>query len=267
MLIVAVTALHSFDTKVGGRVQEVFTILKVALIVVFIVAGLALGQRRLVALRDPARRARRTSCTTRSRISLMYVSFAYSGWNAAAYIAGEVEKPEKTLPRSLLLGTGVVMALYVLLNVVYFYAVPSDVLAGPPDKFAPVDRGRRTLRRVRCSAQSGGNLITSLIALALVSAVSAMIMAGPRVYAAMAADRALPHAARARTRKRGVPTVAVVGAGRARRSLFVLVGDLGAADAVRRLHARGVRGAHGRCAVHPARGAGCAARTARSATR
>ena len=145
----------------------------------------------------------------------MYVSFAYSGWNAAAYIAGEVEKPEKTLPRALLLGTGAVMALYVLLNVIYFYAVPSDTLAGPPDKFAPVIEvgdavGDRAVRR-----RSGGNLITSLIALALVSAVSAMIMAGPRVYAAMAADRALPPQLGWYS-KRGVPTVAVDRAGRAR---------------------------------------------------
>ena len=68
----------------------------------------------------------------------MYVSFAYSGWNAAAYIAGEIEKPERTLPRALLLGTGVVMVLYVLLNLVFLYAVPTDVLAGPTDEFEPV---------------------------------------------------------------------------------------------------------------------------------
>ena len=121
----------------------------------------------------------------------MYVSFAYSGWNAAAYIAGEVEKPEKTLPRALLLGTGIVMVLYMLLNVVYFYAVRPTCSAGPTDRSSRSSRSAHAAA-ARCSATRGGKLITSLIALALVSAVSAMMMAGPRVYAAMAADRALP---------------------------------------------------------------------------
>src|SRR6185369_13980969 len=140
-------------------------------------------------------------------IQLMYISFAYSGWNAAAYIAGEVERPEKTLPRSLLLGTGAVMALYLLLNVIYFYALPSSVLGGPPDKFAPVVEVGHAAA-VQLFGAGAGNLITSLIALALVSAVSAMVMAGPRVYAAMAADRALPHQL-AYYSKRGVPVAAV----------------------------------------------------------
>ena len=154
VLIVAITAAalvrHEGRRPRAGGVHRA----KVALIVVFIVAGLAFGQRRLVALRERARRHRRTCSRRDFAISLMYVSFAYSGWNAAAYIAGEVKTPEKTLPRSLLLGTGVVMALYVLLNVVYFYAVPSETLAGPPDKFAPVIEvgdaaARRAVRRPR----------------------------------------------------------------------------------------------------------------------
>ena len=212
VLIVAITLLHSFDTKVGGRVQAVLHDLQ----------GRAdrrvhraRASRRATATGRTSRSAERRALERRARrqfaIALMYVIFAYSGWNAAAYIAGEVEKPEQTLPRSLLLGTGVVMALYVLLNVVYFYAVPSDTLAGPTDKFAPVIEVGAS-RRARCSATRGGNLITSLIALALVSAVSAMIMAGPRVYAAMAADRALPPQLGWYT-KRGVPTVAVVAQG------------------------------------------------------
>jgi APA family basic amino acid/polyamine antiporter len=154
----------------------------------------------------------------------MYVSFAYSGWNAAAYIASDVEKPERNLPRALLLGTGIVMVLYVLLNLIFFYAVPSDVLAGPPDKFAPVvevgDVAARSL-----FGDSAGQLVTSVIALALVSSVSAMVMAGPRVYAAMAADRALPRQLGFHS-KRGVPTVAVITQG-VLGALFVLVGDLG----------------------------------------
>jgi len=224
LLIAAVTLLHSFDTKVGGRVQAVFTGLKVALIVVFIVAGLGSGNGDWSHF-SSEHGGLSNVFTTNFAISLMYVSFAYSGWNAAAYIAGEVRTPEKTLPRSLLLGTGAVMTLYVLLNIVYFYAVPSDTLAGPPDKFAPVIEVGATSASALFGTR-GGHLITSLISLALVSAVSAMIMAGPRVYAAMAADRALPPQL-GWYNKRGVPTVAVVAQG-VLGIVFVLVSDLGA---------------------------------------
>jgi basic amino acid/polyamine antiporter, APA family len=223
ILILLVTLMHAFDTKVGGRVQEVFTILKVLLIVVFIALGLGSGNGDWNHFKTQDGGFSNVA-TTSFAITLMYVSFAYSGWNAAAYIAGEVDKPATTIPRALLVGTGLVMVLYVLLNIVYFYAVPSDVLGGPRDGFDPViEVGNKSA--VALFGQSGGNLITSLIALALVSAVSAMIMAGPRVYAAMAEDHALPRQL-AWYSKRGVPTVAVAAQG-VLGIAFVLVGDLG----------------------------------------
>ncbi|HEX5063604.1 MAG TPA: amino acid permease [Kofleriaceae bacterium] len=255
-LIAVITAMHSFDTKVGGRVQQIFTILKVALIVVFIAAGFLVGDGSWSHFETQAGGFSNIA-TTAFGIQLMYISFAYSGWNAAAYIAGEVDKPEKTLPRSLLLGTGAVMALYVLLNVIYFYALPSSVLAGPADTFAPVvEVGHASA--VQLFGASAGNLITSLIALALVSAVSAMVMAGPRVYAAMAADRALPHQL-AYYSKRGVPVAAVAAQG-VLATMFVIVGEIGelmrfvgftlaifaalAVGALFILRARGLRGAY-----------------------
>ncbi len=222
-LIAAVTLLHAIDTKVGGWVQAGFTAAKVVLIVLFILGGFIIGKGDWSHL--ASQNGGLANLGTKDfAMALMYVSFAYSGWNAAAYIAGDVEKPERNLPRALLLGTGIVMALYVLLNLIFFYAVPSDLLAGPPDKFAPVvevgDVAARSL-----FGDSAGQLVTSVIALALVSSVSAMVMAGPRVYAAMAADRALPKQLGYYS-KRGVPTVAVITQG-VLGALFVLVGDLG----------------------------------------
>jgi APA family basic amino acid/polyamine antiporter len=255
-LIVAITGLHSFDAKVGGRVQQVFTIMKVVLIAAFIVLGFVSGNGDWGHFETQGGGYANVA-TKAFAIQLMYISFAYSGWNAAAYIAGEVEIPERTLPRSLLVGTGVVTALYLLLNVIYFYAVPSSVLAGPTDTFAPVKEVGHAAA-VALFGETGGNLITSLIALALISAVSAMVMAGPRVYSAMAADRALPsilgwHSAR------GVPTVAVVAQG-VLSITFVLLSELGqlmrfvgftlaifaalAVSALFVLRARGMRGAY-----------------------
>jgi APA family basic amino acid/polyamine antiporter len=222
-LIGSITAMHSFDTKVGGRVQQIFTIMKVALIVVFIAAGFISGNGNWAHFDTQAGGFSNVPTTTFA-IQLMYISFAYSGWNAAAYIAGEVERPEKNLPRSLLLGTGIVMVLYVLLNVIYFYALPSSVLGGPSDTFAPIEEVGHAAA-IALFGTSAGNLITSLIAIALVSAVSAMVMAGPRVYSAMAADRALfPQLAW--HSKRGVPVRAVIAQG-VLGTLFVLFGDLG----------------------------------------
>ncbi len=214
-LIIAITALHSFDTKIGGWVQAAFTIAKVALIVLFILAGVLLGDGNWSNLASQHGGFANVG-TTAFATALIYVSFAYSGWNAAAYIANEVERPERNLPRALLLGTGIVMVLYVLLNLVFFYAVPSEVLGEPV--FEVGDVAARAL-----FGGTAGNLVTSVIALALVSSVSAMIMAGPRVYAAMATDRALPRAL-AHHNKRGVPLAAVITQG-VLATLFCVIGD------------------------------------------
>ena len=220
-LIVVVTALHAFDTKIGGWVQAGFTAAKVLLIVGFIAFGMLVGTGDWHNLHG--QHGGLANVTTPSfAIGLMYVTFAYSGWNSAAYIAGEVVRPEKTLPRALLAGTGIVMALYVLLNLVFLYAVPSELLAGAggPPVIEVGDVAARGLFGDRAGA-----FVTSVIALALVSAVSAMVMAGPRVYAAMALHGALP-APLGRHNRRGVPAVAVVTQG-VLGVLFVLLGDLG----------------------------------------
>jgi APA family basic amino acid/polyamine antiporter len=222
-LIIAVTILHSFDAKLGGWVQTGFTTAKVLLIAGIILAGLFVGHGDWTNLH--AQHGGLDNVGTQSfAVQLMYVSFAYSGWNAAAYVAGEVVRPDKTLPRALLVGTGVVMILYVLLNLVFLYAVPSDTLAGPTTGFNPViEVGDVAARQL--FGDRAGQIITAVIALALISAVSSMVMAGPRVYAAMAADHALPHQL-GRYNKRGVPMVAVITQG-VLGTLFVLVGDLG----------------------------------------
>jgi basic amino acid/polyamine antiporter, APA family len=260
-LIIAITAMHSFDTKVGGWVQAAFTAAKVLLIVLFILGGLLIGDGDWSNLAGPtggfdAGLIWDRVTTSAFGITLLYISLAYSGWNAAAYIAGDVEKPERNLPRSLLLGTGLVMALYVLLNLVFLYAVPIGVLAGPPGGMPVIEVGDVAAKRL--FGEGTGKLVSAVIALALVSAVSAMIMAGPRVYAAMAENRALPRRL-GEYNKRGVPVVAVVTQG-VLGCLFVMVGDLGslmrfisftlaifaalAVAAVFVLRGRGMRGAY-----------------------
>jgi len=222
-LIVVMTAVHSFDAKLGGWVQAAFTAAKVLLILGFIAAAVLLGDGDWHNLHS--QHGGLANVTTPSfAMALMYVTTSYSGWNAAAYVAGEVVRPEKTLPRAMLVGTGIVMALYVLLNLVFLYAVPADTLAGPGGGASPIiEVGDVAARQL--FGDRTGQLVTAVIALALVSAVSSMVMVGPRIYAAMAADGALPRQLGHHSR-RGVPTVAVITQG-VLGGAFVLVGDLG----------------------------------------
>ena len=178
VLIVALTGLHMWRVAVGSAVQNVFTIMKVGLITVFIIAGLAFGDGNWSHFASQATDGGRefdAIFSSAFAISLIFVMFTYSGWNAAAYLGGEIKDPGKNLPRSLLLGTAIVTALYLLLNVVYFYAATPSALAG--------NVAARIL-----FGDSAGKMLSTVIALALVSSVSAMVMAGPRVYAAMAED-------------------------------------------------------------------------------
>ncbi len=206
-LIIAMTLLHAFDARVGGRVQAGFTIAKVLLIVFFVIGGVLIGTGdwgHFAARNDGLSQLGTTSGAAKYATALMYVSFAYSGWNAAAYIAGEIARPQRTLPRALLLGTGIVMLLYLTLNLVFLYAVPPETMAADPVMHPVGDLAARAL-----FGTHAGDLLSALIALALVSTVSAMMMAGPRVYATMANDHALP-AALGRYSKRGVPAISVL---------------------------------------------------------
>ena len=113
-------------------------------------------------------------------IALFFVSYSYSGWNAASYIAGEIDNPQKNLPKSLLYGTAIVTVLYVLLNYVFLYTSPIASLAGKSD----VGYVSATF----IFGDTGGKIISVIISILLVSSVSSMVMAGPRVSQAMGND-------------------------------------------------------------------------------
>jgi basic amino acid/polyamine antiporter, APA family len=225
-LVVAMTALHAVDTVIGGRVQAVFTAAKIVLIAAFIITAFAFGNGDWSHFDSRAGGVSAHLFTNEFALALMYVTFAYTGWNAATYIAGEIDSPRVTIPRALMVGTGLVMVLYVLLNVVFLYAVSPEVLATPPHgpngPVAVVEVGDVAARAL--FGDRAGDFVSTLIALALVSAVSAMVMAGPRVYAAMADDGALPAILGKRT-KRGAPLFSVLLQGVIATG-FVLIGQL-----------------------------------------
>ena len=117
-------------------------------------------------------------------LTLMWISFSYLGFNAAIYIASEVDQPVSVLPRAMFLGTLITMVIYLLLNAVFVFAPPPAAIAYEQDVAAIVARvlGGETLATV----------VRAIIAVALFTSVSAMIMIGPRVYAKMADDGLMP---------------------------------------------------------------------------
>ena len=183
--ILAAGGLHLRGARIGARSQDAVVVLKVVLIVGFLVFGgfQLLGVPAADVVADAPTRPFDLAAFA---VTCVWVSFAYSGWNAASYVAGEIEDAERALPRALLLGTLVTAALYLGLNAVFVYAAPVEDLAGKAEVglVAADALGGKWLERA----------VAAVVALALFTSIAAMTMAGPRVYARMAADGFLPRA-------------------------------------------------------------------------
>ena len=179
-VILIFTFIHYRGLKTGARVQNVLTILKVVLIVVLIAAGLLSGNGDMGHFSrgdniNPGFAGWKTI-----GLSLMWIMFAYSGWNASTYIGGEIKNPSKILPRSLIYGTGIVMLLYLALNFIYVYGINPDEMKGV------ISVGGLAMGNL--FGKSAEVLFSLLIGFALFSSLSAFIIIGPRVYYSMAND-------------------------------------------------------------------------------
>ncbi len=198
-VIAVLTMIHLVDVKFGCQFQNVFTIGKILLIVTFIAAGFSTPHPQQVVLWEG--NEVETIFSPAFAVALVYVSYAYSGWNASAYVAGEVQKPERNLPISLFVGTLFVSICYVLLNFILLYTVPVQQLTGRIDV--------AYLSAKAIFGLSGARIVTVLICLALVSSLSSMIMAGPRVTQAMGEDIG-PLRLFAKKNTRGSPVYAIL---------------------------------------------------------
>ncbi len=176
---IAVTLIHLFGIQVAARFQNLATWGKVTLILTFIIAGAVLAEGQPVKFTPvPGDGALITSHSF--AVSLVYVMYSYAGWNAATYIIGEIREPAKNVPRAIALGTGLVALLYVALNAVFLHAAPMSAL-----------EGKNQVGHVAADyifGKFGGNLMSGLICLGLVSSISAMTWVGPRVTMAMGQD-------------------------------------------------------------------------------
>jgi basic amino acid/polyamine antiporter, APA family len=186
--IVALSMVHMRGLGPGRIVHNVLAGLKVSGILIFIAFGLSLGSGSWAHLSSSHEV---TAPATGWLLALIPVMFSFSGWNAAAYVAEEIRDPGRNVPFALGLGTAAVVAIYVALNVLYLYAMPLADLAVVGD-------GRLTdTVAERLFGFVAGNLLAIFTLVSVAASISAMVLAGPRVYFAMARDGAfLPSVAR-----------------------------------------------------------------------
>ena len=179
-LVVGLGLTHASNHRTSGGTQVVFTVLKIVVIVAFCIAALALaGEPEPIGFLPIAGDGARLF-SAEFAVALIYVSYAYTGWNAATYLSSELEDPQRTLPIILFGGTFVVMLLYVALNYVFLSVAPVEAM-----------RGQVEVGYIAASAafgEFGGKLTGLVLAALLISTVSAMTLAGPRVLQVIGED-------------------------------------------------------------------------------
>lgn len=174
-----VSIVHFFNVKFVSKFQIFFTGLKITLIVLLVLFGFTLASGQPVSFL-PATGDLKTIFSPSFAISLVFVMYAYSGWNASIYIASDIKNPGKNLPLSLILGTAIVILLYVPINAAFMYAAPISEMQGQEDV------GYIAANHI--FGATGGVIMGTLIAVGLISAISSMIWAGPRVTQVMGED-------------------------------------------------------------------------------
>jgi APA family basic amino acid/polyamine antiporter len=177
--VVFITLVHVNSVHWGSRFHNFFTFIKIMLIVVFIASAFFVQSPQPIDLM-PDVESFVLMASPSFAVSLIYVSYAYTGWNAAVYITSEIASPQKNLPKALLVGTLIVLVMYVLLNFVFLYTVPLADLKGQ------LEIGFLSAKQI--FGNFGAEIMSIIIALLLVSTMSAMIFVGPRITKRMGED-------------------------------------------------------------------------------
>jgi APA family basic amino acid/polyamine antiporter len=180
LLVGVLGFLHCYSRATSGKTQVLFTALKVILIVVFSVAALIASDYPVALPSLPAAGDLTSLKSGAFAVALIYVNYAYTGWNSATYLIDELEDPTRRLPRVLFVGTLSVMGFYLLLNFVFLSVAPIEALQGQ------LEIG--VIAAQYAFGATGGQLMGLMLSLLLISTVSAMLMAGPRVLLVIGQD-------------------------------------------------------------------------------
>jgi APA family basic amino acid/polyamine antiporter len=181
--ILALSAINLIGVKPGSRLQTALTAIKVAAIVFLIAAGLAFGPREAMTASATGASLSAGASFGDFLLALAAGLFAYGGWHMVTYSAGETSEPHRTLPRALIAGTLIVTACYMALNAIYFHVLPLETVIHS-DRVA-ADAADAIL------GSGGGAVLSGLVIVSTFGALSGIVLAGPRVYLAMAEDGTL----------------------------------------------------------------------------
>ena len=199
-VVVFVAIVHLGKLSNIGLFQSGFTYAKVALILVLGLLAFSLGTAQPISFL-PAEGDGKLIASGGFAISLVYVLYAYTGWNAATYMMDEVRNPEKTVPLALLIGTALVTVLYLFINAAFLYSTPIEKISGQAEV--------GLIAAESILGAKGGMIMGILISFGLISTISSMTWAGPRVTAAIGRDHARFQTL-GKLNKNGVPALAVI---------------------------------------------------------
>ena len=181
IVILGFHGLHMMSVTWGTKFQDGSTAIKIGLILIFIAFGLFMDAPQSISI-WPKLGDGTVMLSAGFAVSLVWVSYAYTGWNSAVYVAGEIHDPKQNISRSMLMGTAFVMVLYVLLNYVFLYSAPTDAMVGQ------VEVGY--ISGIRIFGKMGAKIIGIGISILLLSTVSSYVYIGPRIMQIMGEDHA-----------------------------------------------------------------------------
>ena len=218
LMILALTTAHAIGMRSSVAVQNALVAIKILLVAGFVVVGLIGGNNtwtEWTPLAHQAGVAQADGFPIRAfMLSLFYIAFTFSGWNAAIYAASEFKNPQRDIPRAMILGCLVVGILYLCINWVFVVNLPPveqfRIATAYYGESVSITLGHRIMENIL--GKAGAACMSVLAIIAFISSASAMTFLGPRVYATMARDGFLPAALRGRDGKPPVGAVLLQGA-------------------------------------------------------
>ncbi|UCE07221.1 MAG: amino acid permease, partial [bacterium] len=181
IVIVVISIFNYIGVGLGKSIQNIFTVVKIGIVLIFIILGLLIGKGTPGEIFFQPEGFSFSQMVMGFGIALVAVSWAFDGWNNVNFVAGEIKKPERNLPLSLILGTVGITILYFLVNVVYCYAMPVGEMIGV------VKIAEKTTYILFGGTAAG--LVSAAIMISILGSLNGSILTGPRVYYAMAKDK------------------------------------------------------------------------------
>lgn len=181
IVIVCLSVVNYIGVGLGKTIQNIFTVIKIGFVLVFIVLGLFIGKVAPVEIFFQPEGFSFSQMVMGFGVALVAVSWTFDGWNNINFVAGEIKKPGRNLPLSLIVGTTGVTLLYLLVNVVYFYALPMPEMIG-------VVKIAEKATNILFGGTAAG-LVSAAVIISILGSLNGSILTGPRVYYAMAKDK------------------------------------------------------------------------------